>query len=142
MQFGRLKRREFITFIGTAATAWPLASRAQQPVIPVVGFMTSLGQNDRPNLRDAFRRGLSEVGFVEGRNIGKSEPTGIRSYDKRRAGGDTQLGPAVACAQRQHPKGDQRRLRDSAAAARRRALCWWRSVFYQSASAGRRASDS
>src|SRR4051812_35170318 len=69
MQFGRLKRREFITFIGTAATAWPLASRAQQPVIPVVGFMTSLGQNDRPNLRDAFRRGLSEVGFVEGRNV-------------------------------------------------------------------------
>ena len=63
-----MKRREFMTLLGGAA-AWPLAAGAQQPVIPVVGFLTSLGQNERPNLRDAFRRGLSEVGFVEGRNV-------------------------------------------------------------------------
>ena len=62
-----MRRREFISLIGGAA-AWPLAPRAQQPVIPVVGFLTSLGQNERPNPRDAFRRGLSEVGSVEGRN--------------------------------------------------------------------------
>ena len=63
-----MKRRRFITLLGGAAV-WPVAARAQHPVTPVVGFMTSLGQNERPNLRDAFRRGLSEVGFVEGRNV-------------------------------------------------------------------------
>jgi len=64
----RLKRREFLILLSGAA-AWPLAASAQHPVTPVVGFMTSLGQNERPNLRDAFRRGLSEAGFVEGRNV-------------------------------------------------------------------------
>jgi len=62
-------RRELLAGFGGAAAVWPLAARAQQPVIPVVGFLTSLGQNERPNLIDAFRRGLSEVGFIEGRNV-------------------------------------------------------------------------
>src|SRR5262249_33236886 len=52
-----------------AATAWPLAARAQQPAMPVVGFLNTLGQNDRPNLPAAFRRGLSETGHVDGRNV-------------------------------------------------------------------------
>src|SRR5262245_47634599 len=69
MQFDRLRRRDLISLVGGAAAACSLPARAQQPVIPVVAFLTSLGQNERPNLRDAFRRGLSEVGFVEGRNV-------------------------------------------------------------------------
>ena len=63
-----MKRREFITFT-SVASLMPLTARAQQAAIPVVGFLTTLGQNDRSNLRDAFRRGLSEAGFVEGRNV-------------------------------------------------------------------------
>jgi putative ABC transport system substrate-binding protein len=63
-----LKRREFITLVGGAA-AWPLVASAQQDVTPAVGFLNALGQNDRPNLPAAFRRGLSETGRVDGRNV-------------------------------------------------------------------------
>jgi putative tryptophan/tyrosine transport system substrate-binding protein len=64
-----VRRREFISLLGGVGVTWPLAARAQQAVTPAVGFLNALGQNDRPNLPAAFRRGLSETGYVDGRNV-------------------------------------------------------------------------
>jgi ABC-type uncharacterized transport system substrate-binding protein len=63
-----LKRREFITLIGGAAAAWPLATRAQQP-IPVIGFLSSLAPSDLTHVMPAFQQGLDRAGFVESRNV-------------------------------------------------------------------------
>jgi putative ABC transport system substrate-binding protein len=64
-----IRRREFIKLLGSAA-AWPLAARAQQqPAIPVIGYISSLTQADSVHFDAAFRRGLSEMGYVEGQNV-------------------------------------------------------------------------
>jgi putative ABC transport system substrate-binding protein len=63
-----MRRREIITLLG-GAVAWPLAARAQQPALPVIGFMSSRSPEDSAHLVAAFRQGLAENGFVEGQTV-------------------------------------------------------------------------
>ena len=84
-----MRRREFIAALGSAA-AWPLAARAQQPAVPVVGFL----RNTLPDIRlmTGFRKGLSEIGYIEGRNI---------TVDYRWTGGEQVAAAAAELVRRQ-----------------------------------------
>jgi putative tryptophan/tyrosine transport system substrate-binding protein len=69
MQFDGLRRREFITLLGSAAAGWPLAARAQQRAMPVLGILGSASAATYTNIVTALRKGLNEAGYVEGSNL-------------------------------------------------------------------------
>jgi putative tryptophan/tyrosine transport system substrate-binding protein len=74
MQFDQLERREFITLLGGAAAACPLAAHAQQSVTPVVGFLDPRSPVTTEYLSRAFRQGLEETGYVDGETVTRTLP--------------------------------------------------------------------
>ena len=88
-------RREFITLIGGAAAAWPVAARAQ-PAMPVVGFLSSLSATDASRITAAFYQGLNETGYIDGRNVAVEFRWADGQYDRLPAMADELVQRKVA----------------------------------------------
>ena len=112
-------RRQFISALGGAAVVRPLAAHAQQPVMPVIGFLSSAAFNAYGEGMPAFRRGLNETGFIEGQNVAIEYRSAEGQYDRLPALASDLVGRKVPSSLRQaasrprsRPK-QQPRLSDS-----------------------------
>jgi putative ABC transport system substrate-binding protein len=79
-----MRRREFIAALGGSTVTWPLVARAQQPAMPVIGYLSSLTQTASVRFDAAFRRGLSDMGYVEGQNVSIQYRWLVDRYDALR----------------------------------------------------------
>src|SRR5438876_924770 len=77
-----MRRREFISFLGGAAAAWPLAGRAQQPAMPTIGVLSASSSSGRAHLVTALRRGVREGGLIEGQTVAIEYRWGEEQFDR------------------------------------------------------------
>lgn len=91
-----MRRREVVALIGGAATTWPFAASAQQSAVPEIGFLGSTSYSEWAHLVSAFRRGLGETGYVDGRNVALAYHWADGQYDRLAAGAANLVGRRVA----------------------------------------------